>query len=214
MMTNPIVLFSILAVALYGWYRARRTPADQEQSWEAVADRMGLDYVELDGDTGPRIEGRYRGRSVQVKVRVHEDLLSKLRLAVALRIYPRRLLETTVVAAQTGLDCLDGDFTIRSRRIRDLPGRWLTGGYPGVGNEMFDAHFWVTGQLDDRARGCLQQPEVFQALQAMDKPLRQVVIEQGRVRIESGGIVTSQEELRQRLEQVVDAAGVLDEAAR
>lgn len=214
MFGNPYILLLIVVIVLVGWVRRIRYPSKRDRAWRDAAESLGLEYDPEGADGLPEIRGRMEGRPVRVQLKRSGDWLSKVRLGVVLRIYPRRFVETTVVAAHTGVEGLAEGTKVANRMLRDQLKLWANIGVTDSGNEVFDAHFWSNGHLNAKTRAHLTEPSVLGALRGMIKPLRRVVVEDGEVRIESSGGVTSEEQLGDRLRQVVTAAETIAEAGQ
>lgn len=188
------LLFVVVAAGhvleVYRSVKLLASPLD-EQSWQQVADELGLEWQASIGDSRTLI-GLVDGIAVTATAHAPNDV------------------PETVISATIATDTLDGVFLLLRPRLKGIRGllSLQRGDAPIPG---LDEHFDVVKRGDGPAEA-LAAPEAQQALIAASTVAESLVVANNEVVITQKGHISDPTVLRLQIEHAVRAAAAIDAA--
>ncbi len=193
------VLLSIPLVAIVCavvWYKrcTRHHPA-----WKSVARRFDLDFSRGGLRLQTKLRGRHRRRAITVQLKKSG--------------WGRRRNCFTNFSVPLQAPCWERLSVIR--RLFNASGQPLMDDDgPQIGDPDFDSEFRLSGEVDDKARQCLENASVQSALRSFHEDGYSFLILVGKLSINATIEKNSEEDLVRLIERTIDTAELLDDTGR
>lgn len=196
LMVVVVIVFGALG---YGMYVSGK----QKEAWQTAGESLGLRYYEKGTLTSlPRLEGTHRGKHVHARVRSERRGTGKNSSTVYF----------TRVSVRLEASCWQG-LTITEHSFGDSVAKFFGGQDRKTGQERFDSDFRIKGSLGPKERDILQSSDARKVFYRLARNYQEMELDNGHIQIECQRRLTRAADLIRRIERMVDAAILLDEAA-